>query len=432
MKMNEITACVVDHGAYLPLARKLAESYGRVLYYTPWEEAYPCVDKCCIGDGFDCIERCDDFWDEKSEIDAFIFPDILHGGLQEELRRQGYRVWGSGMASDVETDRMLFLRILQEAGLEMPKVTEVRGVSNLREELRDQEDKYIKIGRFRGTMETKHWRSWDEDKCWLDWIAVKLGPLADLTRFLVCEPIDTEIEIGGDTYCIDGQYPKHIMEGYEWKDKSVFGRLKPFAEAADCVREVLEAFAPVLGHYGYRNYFSAEIRVKDDGKFYFLDPCCRGPLPMSWSQCELYQNLAEIIWEGANGTLVEPEFDDTYSCECILSVTGDRRMWASIAVPDDLKDAMKISDCCKAGDVLAKPPDKEHLSADVGWLVSTGKTPRQALERQLDMASRLPEGISAATESLAGLMREIADAESKGMEFSPLQIPKPKETVAEA
>jgi len=426
--IDQVTCCIVDHGAYLPLALKLAQSYKRVLYYTPWEESYPTVNKCCIGDGFEEIERCDDFWSIKSEIDLFVFPDILHGGLQEELTHQGFAVWGSGKADVIETDRLDFIGALQGVGLEIPKMVEIRGVTSLRMHLIDKEDKYIKISRFRGTMETYHWRDYDVDRGWLDGMAVKLGPLADLIRFLVFDAIETEVEIGGDTYCIDGKFPSHMMEAYEWKDKSAFGAFKPVEETADCIQKVMEAFGPILGSHSYRNNFSMEIRVMDDGKFFFLDPCCRGPLPMSWGQAELYANLPEIILAGANGELVDPEPTDLFCCECILTRCGEVNQWSSIVVPDELEDAVKIANCCKADGVIGCPPN-EHLERDIGWLVATGKTPKETLEKQLEQAKLLPDGIKAATESLADLLREIAEAEKSGLEFSKLPTPKPQDAV---
>jgi hypothetical protein len=422
---------VVDHGAYLPLALKLAKSYKRVLYHTPWEEAYPTVNKCCIGDGFEEIERCDDIWKHKKEVDLFVFPDILHGGLQEELRSQGFPVWGSGNGDSIEINRLKFLKVLQDCGLSMPKMVEVRGITELRAHLLDLEDKYIKISRFRGTMETHHWRDYALDHIWLDMLAVKLGPLSDLIRFLVFDAIDTDIEIGGDTYCVDGQFPSHMMEAYEWKDKSAFGAFKPVGEVADCIQETMQAIGPVLGSYSYRNSFSMEIRVKDDGQFFFLDPCCRGPLPMSWGQMEIYGNLPKIIWCGANGDLVNPEPTAQFCCECILTHCGSADHWAVAEVPGDLKDAIKISNCCLAEGVHGIPPD-EHGGKDIGWLVATGDTPRATLEKQLEQAKKLPDGISAATESLADLLREIAKSEEMGMEFSPMPTPDPQETVEPA
>lgn len=424
---NQVKACVIDHGHYQPLAHRLAKDYDVVWYYSPWEEAYPKVDRCCIGDGFGDIERCNDIWDIKDDVDLFVFPDILHSGLQQELIRQGYPVWGSGTGDSLELDRMKFLKTLQDVGLPLPTMKEVRGVSALREHLRDQKDKYIKISKYRGTMETFHWRDYESDRLFLDHMALKLGAVSELLRFLVCDRIDTDIEIGADTYCIDGQFPSHMMEAYEWKDKSAFGTFKPVEETADCIQEVLQAFGPVLASHSYRNYFSMEIRVKGD-QFYFLDPCCRGPLPMTWSQTMIYGNLGEIVWAGAHGELVDPEPTDLYCCECILTWKGDKESWPMFRVPSELKDAMKISGCCCAQGLLGCPSEDEG-EKEVGWLVATGPTPRETLNIQLEQAKRLPDGMSAATQSLVDLLREIDDAEKSGLEFTDHPLPKPDEAI---
>lgn len=412
----------------MPLARHLAKTYGRVLYHTPWESSFPTIDAACIGDGFECIERCQDIWGARDEIDLFVFPDILFGGLQEELRRQGFPVWGSGHGDDLETNRLKFLEVLQHTGLEIPPVTEVRGLTELRSHLADAEDKFIKISKYRGSMETRHWRNLELDGPWLDALAVKLGPVGERLRFLVCDPIDTDIEIGCDTYCIDGQFPSHILEAYEWKDKSAFGAFKALDRAARPVQAVLHEFGPELGKYTYRNYFSAEIRAKGD-KYYFLDPCCRGPLPMTWSQVSLYGNWPEIIWAGAHGELVEPEPMAKYTCECaVSSCKAECGSWTTIRVPDELEDHLFISRCCYLNGLRALPPDEKH-PGDVGWLVAIGDTPRDTLDRMLELAGKLPDGFSAATESLPDLLEEISHAEEEGMKFGKQPLPRPEEAV---
>ena len=156
--VSEITACVIDHGLFLPLALKLAKTYKRVLYYTPWEKGFPVIGDCIIGDGFDQIERCNDFWPIKSEIDLFVCPDIQHSGLQLELESQGFAVWGSRNGDSLEINRSKFHRILDELGLEVPEHTEIRGLAALREYLSDKSDKYIKMSKFRGSFESFHWR----------------------------------------------------------------------------------------------------------------------------------------------------------------------------------------------------------------------------------------------------------------------------------
>jgi len=48
-------------------------------------KGFPLLNDCIIGDGFENVERCNDFWKIKSEIDLFVFSDIQHSGLQLEL-----------------------------------------------------------------------------------------------------------------------------------------------------------------------------------------------------------------------------------------------------------------------------------------------------------------------------------------------------------
>ncbi len=101
-EVSQVTALIFDHSLFLPLARKLAKTYKRVLYFSPWEEGFPTLNKCIIGDGFPDIERCNDIWRVKNEIDVAIFPDIQHSGLQLELESQGIAVWGSRGGDSLE------------------------------------------------------------------------------------------------------------------------------------------------------------------------------------------------------------------------------------------------------------------------------------------------------------------------------------------
>src|SRR5579859_2953548 len=191
--IGDITACFVDHeGLYLPLAQKLSESYKRVLYFYPKEIGFPTVNDAVIGDSFpsdERLERIDDFWAIKKEIDLFIFPDSQGGGLQNELVEQGFPVWGSRDSIDLEQSREKFHKTLDRLGLECAPFERIVGVTALGEHLKDKEDKYIKISKFRGSLETFHWRSWDDDSSTLDWWRVKFGGVKDLIPFLVFDAI---------------------------------------------------------------------------------------------------------------------------------------------------------------------------------------------------------------------------------------------------
>ena len=423
---DKITACVIDHGLYIPLARKLAETYQRVLYHTPWEKGFPLVNDCTIGKGFDDIERCDDPFAILDDIDLFVFPDIGHQGLQEHLKKMGFPVWGSFGGTEIERDREMFMGQLQDSGLQEPTYAKCVGVTALREHLSKVEDKYIKISKYRGTMETWHWRNIELDGGELDALAVQLGGVKELVEFLVFDAIDTDIEIGGDTYCINRQFPSHMLEAYEWKDKSAFGAFKSRDNIAKPIREVMEKFAPWMGDYA--NFFSMEIRVKGD-EFWFTDPCCRGPMPMTCSQIEMYENLAEIILLGAYGELIDPVPTGNFTCECALKVKTPKDQWTSVRVPDELEGCVKLNYCGCVDGLTVFPPD-EMRGDVIGWLVSVGDTPEETIHLQMERSGLLPDGVECCTDSLVDLLAEIHNAGEDGMPLTDHKIPEP-ETIVE-
>lgn len=425
--ISDVTFCVPDGGLFLPIAFCLAEKAKRVIVWSPDKRQFPSLSQGIIGDGFEQIECTLDFWPMLKEIDCFAFPDIGQAGLQLHLESQCKAVWGSRDADSIELDREKFLDILKSTGLDVPTYRIFEGLSELAHHLENTEDVYIKISRWRGDLETTHWRNWKVDNGLLDCWACKFGPAKELIRFLVFNAIDTDLEIGGDTYGVDGKWPKVMLNGYEWKDKSYFGAVTKTKEMPEQIQAVLEAFGPVLAPYRYRNQWSMEVRVKDD-KAYFIDPTCRGGLPSTASQMALWTNLPEIIWHGANGELIDPEYEDEFAMECVLSSKSDKHTWGVVDIPDELKPHVNLGSCCEIDGCSAFPPDDSH-GDEIGWLVATGKTPKETLDTIKEYASMLPDGVSASTESLVNIIQEIETANEEGIEFSDKPLPSAEEVV---
>ena len=427
-EVSQVTAAFVDHGGlYLPLALKLGESYKRLLYVDPCEVAFPKVNQAVIGDGFETIEQVNSFWPHKKEIDLFIFPDSQGGELQRELSTQGFPVWGSFEAEKLELSREYFHKILKDVGLEVPTFERVKGISGLREHVRDKQEKYIKISKFRGSLETFHWRSWADDSNVLDLWSVRFGGVADKIPFLVFDEIPTDIEIGGDTYNILGQWPNVMCDGTEAKDKGYIGAFKEMRDMPEQTQTVMDAFGPVLGKLGMKNFWSMEIRVTGD-KAYFIDSTPRGPLPGTGSQMELYGNLPEIILAGSHGELVDPDPAAFFSAECILTMKGDKELWGSLEVPKPLERWMKLGGACKVDGRLCFPPDDSHAQ-EIGWLVAIGDSPRETIKKILGYAKELPSGVTAATESLVDILKEIESAKEEGIVMTEQKMPTPAEVV---
>ena len=418
--ISQVTALVFDNGLFQPIAHRLAKDCKRVLYHVPWEKGFSTLNDHIRGDGFADIEMCESPWDVKDEVDLWVFPDIGHSGIQLELERQGKAVWGSRKADSIELNRQKFNRILKEVGLPVATHEVIKGLTNLRAFLKDKEDRFIKFSKFRGTMETTHWRSYDMDEGWLDKMAVKLGPAKDMLPFLVFEPIDTGIEIGGDTYCVDGKWPSLMLHGLENKDKCYLGAVTPIAEMPEDLRNVMEAFRPLLSEYRYRNQFSMEDR---DG--FLIDPTMRGGLPSTGSQLETWTNFPDIVWHGANGELVDPIPAYKFSVEAIITIKSDRDEWGKTRIPDGLGDAVKLTGCCEIEGAICFPPC-EGDGKEVGWLVAGGDSIEDAIDNIKEFAEKLPVGLEAATDELVGLIKSAHEGEKENWEFSRQEIPSPE------
>lgn len=426
---TQVTACMVDNGLGIPLAQRLAPHFKRFLYFSEWERAFPVLNERIMGDGFDAIQRVDDIWALKRETDLYIFPDIYRSGLQLELSRQGYPVWGSREADQLEIYRNHFLDTLAEVGLQVPKFEWIRGLTALRNHLANRENVFVKVSKFRGTMETFHWRDWRHDEGWLDCMAVKLGPAQDHFPFLVFDAIETDLELGGDTYCIDGKFPKVMVNGLECKDKGYLGAVTPVSEMPDAIKAILSAFGIILGQYEMRNFWSMEARVKGENAF-FIDPTPRLPCPAGGAHLELIGNLPEVIWAGANGELVEPDMTANFAAECVLTAKSDKQAWTVVDFPAELRPQVKCGFSCEIDGRTCFPPlpalPGENPGDEIGFLVSTGDTIPETISEMKRLVDLLPDGICAATDSLFDLLKEAHSAEDEGIEFSAQSVPEPE------
>lgn len=422
--INEITACVVDNGLYIPLARHLAKTYKRVLYHTHWETGFPTVNDCIIGDGFPDIERCDDIWKVKGDVDLWIFPDIYRSGLQKELVSQGRLVWGSRTGDSIEIKREMFHRLLEETGLQVPKFVVKVGLTELREFLKDKEDKYIKISKFRGSLETSKFRNYDLDKSLLDEWELEFGPSGELIRFLVFDKIETELELGCDTFCIDGKFPDLMLNAFEAKDEGYLGTVTEREDMPQSIQDVLTAFGPVMGEHGYRNAFSMEIRHVSDDEWYFIDGCQRFPMPGTASQFTIWGNYAEIVYEGAQGRVMRPEPTAKFVSECVLTIKSDPWAWGKVRFEGEIADYCHLSNCCMIDGAICWPPD-EHHGNEIGWLVATGDTIEELVETMKERVEMLPDGVTCKMTALMDLIQEVHTAHENEIPFTGQEVPEP-------
>lgn len=428
---SEVTACVCDKGIFLPVARRLAREFKKVYYWTPTEKAFPTV-RDVIGDGFEEVERVESPW-AAPNVDLFVFPDIGFGPLQIHLDfKREEAVWGARNADQLEIYRGKFLHALSQTELPLPDYHTIYGLTSLKEHLRDLEDKWVKISRYRGDWETLHWRDWAQDESTLDAAALRFGPWKEHITFYVFDPIETEIEDGYDGWCIDGQWPKLSMRGMEAKDRAYLGTFAKYDELPEPVRKVNEEFGPVLAQYGYRQFFSSEVRITKDGQGYFIDPTCRAGSPPSQVMCEMIGNLGDIIWRGAQGECVDPEPVAQFGVQGLLTVKNDRRnQWAVFELPPELDQWVKCGFANRIDGRIVIAPDPENHDKDIGWVVAIGDSIQEAIDSLKEKVEQLPDGLCCEYTALADLLKEAETAKKQDVPLTDQPIPKPETVIAE-
>jgi hypothetical protein len=429
MNLNQSTLCVFDKsGLFVSLARRLGES-GAKVYYQTTPDRRDQVNEAVIGDGMSKsehgpIEVVEEFESVIDRIDTFVFPDVRFAAKQKFLRKLGYNVWGAADGMALELDRLFFLKKLAELGLDVPDYDVVTGITKLRDYLMSHKDIYIKTSKWRGSWETIHWRSADEDAHLLDLWAVRFGGLREWVTFICFPEIETELEIGADTYSIDGEWPDYMLHGIESKDSAYFSAVTARDKMPEPLLPIMEAFSPFLKECQYRQQWSMEVRVKEP-YHYFIDATARAGLPSTASQILAMKNLPEVIYHGARGQMVQPEYDCLFTAEAMVRVKGHHGTWHTEKFDPELRPHLMLADYCEVNGQPWWPSDEDAID-EAGWLASKGQTPKECLEEMNRLADLLPSGCDAAVEDLASIIREIDSEEESGIPFTNQAIPSPE------
>lgn len=378
MNLKSKCALVYDNGIFTAMAETLAKDFGRVLYYVPWTSGMPKSNALLIGEGIDGIERVTSPWPHFDEIDIWIFPDVYEGELQEWLAAQGKRVWGCHGGAVLELDRPASKEESKKLGIDIGPYKVITGLDALRKHLKANDDQWVKISGTRGDMETFGAKTYEKVEPRLDELEHNLGALKKIMTFTVEQGINDAVETGYDGYCIDGKFPKGAMTGVEVKDEAYLMKTVAWRDLPDPVRSVNTKLAPSLKKYGYRGFISTEVRCTKDGKAYLIDPCCRAGSPPN----ELYQvmmtNIAEVIWYGAEGIVIEPEFKAKWGAEVLLISDWADQNWMHVSFPEEIRENVKLRNyCCIDGEYYVIP--QWTGSAEIGAVVALGNTPDEAI-----------------------------------------------------
>lgn len=419
MDLSKKTIMVVDNGLFVEFACVLARSFGKVYYHCASGNAYRKMTKGLIGKGLEGLEVLeDDIMEVKpDDVDLWVFPDVNYGYLQEELRDQGRIVWGSGLGEMMENDRVGMKKDMKKQGLSVGPFEVVVGIDNLRVYLKENEDVFVKISKWRGSFESFHSKNYRvvEDK--LNMIAHELGPLGRITEFVVEESLPDRVELGVDCWTVDGEYPESYLAGIEVKDKGYVGAFGPDKNLPKPLHVVNEGLAPIFKEYGYRGPFSTEVRTNGPKDGYLIDMTCRLPSPPNEIYQEMYTNLAECVWGCANGEMVEPKPLKKFGAQLCIHSTWTNEHWNPVYFPKEIRQYVKLINSMKLDGTHYVSPQNEGLDS-LGGVIGFGDTAEEAGEQALEHASMIEgPGIDFAKDAIKEAIEAAAKAEEMGVKM---------------
>lgn len=428
--MIDATVTVIDNGLFTELAVRLAREFTKVRSNVAWEDEFPTLNDRAVGSGLSEVEWIEDpYLDEiVDSTDIYVFPDIFHAGDQQLLKRAGKLVWGSNIGDELETKRIEFRHLQEELNMPVPEYEIVIGWTALCDFLKDHGHCFIKTtSKIRGSMETKEFWDFEQAQYWLWNLRVKLGCGSERVRFLIEEPIDTPFETGIDTYCVNGQYPKTPMQGIEIKGKLILSSAQTKSPTPKPLDDALSLLAPELKRRQYCNFLSAEFRGP-----ILTDFCARAPNPGIGVEMEMIGNIGQIIADGVQGKLTEPDFEFEYGIQAAVFHDDDKELWKQFRIPEELRRWFKLMEFCKEGElfqIIPRPPHGEKI----GWLIGVGDSIKAAGEHLMENAELLKKHpFEIKMGELEEAVKQAHEMEKIGFEFSSDPLPDPETVIEEA
>jgi len=373
---------------YTSMAQRLAKDFEKVFYCTNWQHSFPKYNLYCAGMNVPEIERVDSPFSVLDIVDIIVFPDLFMGEFQDWLRNKGYKVFGSGEKGErIEIYRDEFYELQEELGIEISEINVIKGMSKLIKYLKGKENLWVKTNVIRGNGETFNYKDENLSKSRLDDMQSTLGAFSEEATFVVCSPVDNCIEIGTDTFIIDGKQPVDVLFGLEMKDASYLTKIVPYKMIPKVLKDIDTKMSPFFNEAKYRGFFSTEVRYKKNGKGYWGDSTSRAGQPPSDLQQLLLDNFSEIIWMVANGQVPELKAKNKYGAQIIMKSSLGQSQ--AIYFPEKYKDNVKIKN------LMYKDGIPYHVVLDgiemeeIGSVVSTGSTMKEAIDNAKKIAKEV-------------------------------------------
>lgn len=128
------------------------------------------------------------------------------------------------------------------------------------------------------------------------------------------------------------------------------------------------------------------VYVRRNGKPFWSSNCARQGSPPSELYQLLFTNLAEIIWYGAKGYVIDPIAEFEYGVEVLIHSAWADKNWQAISFPKKYRDNIKLRNACVIDDKYYCVPQIVGL-AEIGAIVTGGHTLQEAIDKVKEIAA---------------------------------------------
>lgn len=402
---------VIDSGLCVEQALRLKDDYN-VKYTTIWQaEGFPHFDSYAPGLGL--LDKAE-FFEDIDWADLVVFFDNGWGNLIEYLRDQGKPCFGAGLAEELELKRERAIEIQDEYNIPYPKSYTLKGIDELENFLKNNQNVFVKLDKFRGSSETFFHQNFDDStEVKLAELRTEFGPFADDMIF-ICQEKEEGVEGGYDFFFNGSNYQKPYLYGYEIKGTGVYvGKLSD--TIPDAYTEVAEKIKPYLAMMGYKGAISTEGIVGKERKLKMIDWTARIPMPLG-ALFTLWDNFPELVVKTALGEDCMIKSSYQYFASLALESPKAEENWLALNIPENLRRNIK-------GRIVSK--SKENYWAVPGFssvliIISEGDTYQEALENIFNITESLnyvEELDLANTSALEKVEDIIEEGEKYGINF---------------
>lgn len=390
--LKSLNCLVYDYGNYLSVAERLGreDGFGTVYYFVPKTmTGYPEYKPFDIGRNVKNVVVVKEWAECIHDVDLVAFPDSHESELMLFFESIGKRVFGCRRANELEHNKGLLKQTLKDVGLPVGIYYSFKGVDMLTEFLKNKENVYIK-SELRGMMETWKHKNYALSKMELLRMKNNMGTFASEENYIVEEPIESIAEIGIDSFCVNGKFPKEVLSGIELKDTGFVGCITEYDFLPVQLRDVTDKLSVLFDELNYRGAHSNEVIIGKDKRGYLLDETMRIPNPPGELYLELYSNFPEIVWLVANGIVPKIEYKHKWGVQLIIKSDTAKTEPSPIIVPEEYKQYVKLKYLVidEDGTWYYVPPTGLEMK-EIGSVSGVGATMKEAI----NMAKKIAESI---------------------------------------